>query len=92
MRGDEGHVVDLPLEFKKVIFGDESGDQRSDQRVEIEMRADCFAKKREERLFTYWPDLDGENEQSLVEDLVIRRNCVGPTPSRETTTRQLHNG
>ncbi|GFW06039.1 hypothetical protein TNCV_4478331 [Trichonephila clavipes] len=57
----------------------------------ISTRTDCFAKKREERLFTCWPDRDGENTRSLLEDLVMRRNCVVPTPSRETTTRRLHN-
>ncbi|GFX24903.1 hypothetical protein TNCV_3451731 [Trichonephila clavipes] len=43
-------------------------------------------------LFTCWPDRDGENEWILLEDLVMRRISVVPTPSRETTTRRLHYG
>ncbi|GFW01495.1 transposable element Tcb1 transposase [Trichonephila clavipes] len=48
-------------------------------------------EKREEKLLTCWLDRDGENERSLLDDLVMWRNCVGPTTSRETTTRWLHN-
>ncbi|GFY46423.1 hypothetical protein TNIN_473341 [Trichonephila inaurata madagascariensis] len=74
----------------------EIGGRRSKIRDQdrIKTRADCFAKRktREESLFMCWPSRDGENERSLLEDLVMRRNCIGPTPSRETTTRRLHSG
>ncbi|GFY30206.1 hypothetical protein TNCV_3091131 [Trichonephila clavipes] len=33
---------------------------------------------------------EGENVLSLLEDLVMRRKRVEPTPSRGTTTRRLH--
>ncbi|GFY07840.1 hypothetical protein TNCV_4287761 [Trichonephila clavipes] len=67
-----------PLELQGVIF------------VLVRWDRDEKETKKKNTLFTCWPDGDGENERSLLEDLVMRRNSIRPTPSRETTTRWLY--
>ncbi|GFW86667.1 hypothetical protein TNCV_4334511 [Trichonephila clavipes] len=59
-----------------------TGRSKRGDRDRIQTRADCFGKrkKREERPFTCWPDRDEENERSLLDDLVMLRNCVEPPP------------
>ncbi|GFW73286.1 hypothetical protein TNCV_2799501 [Trichonephila clavipes] len=62
--GDRG----ADIEDQKLDSGDQTSSGYRGSQIQIGLRRELT---REKMLFTCWPDHDGENERSLLEDLVM---------------------